>query len=239
MLKILSRRRGAPAKVRDAEAPPPVVKNKTRRRFGINARLMLAFAGVASTTVIASGVAWWSFGRVETTLDNVTHSSLPAISASLSLAEKATGITGAAPRILATKTQEEREAEVAAIQQAVSNARTDLAALAEAGVDPSVIQQIGTNLDQLSDRITALDDLQTRQIDLEESWAEAAAEAGRYHKRFRSAISQVSDDAFYNITMDLGGVGTIHSGMDCSSLKGVPTALSRVFDVQLPVFRTP
>src|SRR3546814_21031213 len=80
---------------------------------------MLAVAGVASTTLIASGVAWWSFGRVEATLDSVTRNSLPAIASSLQLAERATGITGAAPRILATATQEEREAAVAAVQNGV------------------------------------------------------------------------------------------------------------------------
>src|SRR3546814_8990968 len=133
---------------------------------------MLAVAGVASTTLIASGVAWWSFGRVEATLDSVTRNSLPAIASSLQLAERATGITGAAPRILATATQEEREAAVAAVQNGVDQARAELADLADAGVDAEAIARIGADLDRLAGQVGTLDELQAKQIQLNETRSE-------------------------------------------------------------------
>src|SRR3546814_8550219 len=146
---------------------------------------MLAVAGVASTTLIASGVAWWSFGRVEATLDSVTRNSLPAIASSLQLAERATGITGAAPRILATATQEEREAAVAAVQNGVDQARAELADLADAGVDAEAIARIGADLDRLAGQVGTLDELQAKQIPLNEPLPELSASATTAHPRFQ------------------------------------------------------
>jgi methyl-accepting chemotaxis protein len=241
MLKVFRKRKGAAssAPAKDDVAPTgAVAARQGRRAFGINARLMLAFAGVATTTVVASGVAWWSFGRIETTIDSVTRNSLPAITSSLQLSEKATSITGAAPRVLATATQEERQAAVAAVQEGVNEARAELEGLAETGVDGEAVARIGTHLDTLETQIKELDRLQAKQIQLNEAWREVSNTAVQIQQRFRSAITQVADDAFYNITMDLGGAVTSSTSADDGAAGGIQAAVSSVVDLQLPIYQT-
>ncbi|MFN4087906.1 MAG: methyl-accepting chemotaxis protein [Alphaproteobacteria bacterium] len=213
------------------------IARKGVRRFGINARLMLAFAGVAATTVVASGVAWWSFERIETTIESVTQRSLPATASSLQLSERATGIIGAAPGVLASTTQDQRQAAVGAVEAGVGAARSELAELAQTGVHPEAITRITGHLDTLAGQIGELDRLQARQIQLNEAWRQVSASAMQVHQRFRSAITQVSDDAFYNITMDLGGAVTGGSSADDAG-SAIQAAVGNVVDRQLPIYQT-
>src|SRR3546814_17861700 len=96
-----------------------------------------------------------------------------------------------------------------------------------------------SDLDRLGGQVGTLDDLQAKQIQLNETWRELSASATTAHKRFRSAISQVSDDAFYNITMDLGSAATTDGGVgEGPDISAIETALSRVVEMQLPIYQT-
>ena len=56
-----------------------------RRRFGIRARLMLAFGVVAGLTVLASSLSFIAFDNVGRMMASVTGESLSAMSVSLRL----------------------------------------------------------------------------------------------------------------------------------------------------------
>ena len=212
---------------------------KRRGRFGINARLTLAFAAVAATTLIASGVAWLSYGQVETALARVTQGSLPATTASLQLAEKTTALVGAAPRILSAETQEGREAATRAVYDGIRETGQYLEALAAAGVDGDTIGRIREQLDEISANIRQLDSIQAARIDAAAKVAEAAAAAGRTHAQYRSGLATVAEDAFYSITVDLGSAVTEQAsdGVDVVS-SGAKEAIGRVVDEYLPLYQT-
>ncbi|MFD1378960.1 hypothetical protein [Fodinicurvata halophila] len=54
-------------------------------RIGIRARLYCAFGGVVALTLLASGVAWFSYGNVEQAYGSATQRDVPAMNASLRL----------------------------------------------------------------------------------------------------------------------------------------------------------
>src|SRR5215207_7676334 len=73
--------------------------------LGIKSKLLLAFAGVAGLTLVGSGVALMSYGRVDDAFERVTADGLPAITQSLQLAREAAEVTALAPVLLAADSQ--------------------------------------------------------------------------------------------------------------------------------------
>ncbi|HEV7372457.1 methyl-accepting chemotaxis protein [Arenibaculum sp.] len=77
-------------------------------RFGIRAKLLLAFGVVAAMTVVSAAVALLSYQTVEGRLDAITQDSLPAMSAARQLAEESAAIAAAAPVLDAAHDETER-----------------------------------------------------------------------------------------------------------------------------------
>ena len=78
------------------------------RALGIKAKLFLAFCGAAALTAVASAVAWYAFVDIDRSVTRITADSLPAMAASLRLAEKGADIAAAAPSLVASAGQEDR-----------------------------------------------------------------------------------------------------------------------------------
>src|SRR4051795_2847994 len=77
--------------------------------LGIKAKLFLAFCGAAALTAIASAVAWYAFVDIERSVTRITADSVPAMAASLRLAVKGADIAAAAPSLMASASQEDRQ----------------------------------------------------------------------------------------------------------------------------------
>ncbi|MGH6803382.1 MAG: hypothetical protein ACREC3_08440, partial [Methyloceanibacter sp.] len=58
------------------------------QRFGIKAKLFLAFFSLAGLTAVASAVAWYVFRDIDRAVTRVTVESVPGIITALSSAEK-------------------------------------------------------------------------------------------------------------------------------------------------------
>src|SRR6188472_1722320 len=82
--------------------------NQRSTRYGIKAKLFLAFCSLAGLTAIASAVAWYVFGEIDHAVTRVTVESVPGTIAALSLAEKSAEIAATAPALMASDSQEER-----------------------------------------------------------------------------------------------------------------------------------
>jgi len=85
---------------------PPL---STGFRFGVRAKLMLAFAGMAGMTVAASGVGLMSFTAVQGPLARIVGTSLPEMELATRLSGESGGIAAAAPTLDGAESQEERE----------------------------------------------------------------------------------------------------------------------------------
>src|SRR5436190_10645662 len=88
-----------------------------RSRFGIKAKLFLAFFTLASLTALASAVAWYIFLDIDRAVRRVTVESVPGIIAALSSAEKSAEIAAAAPALMSARTQEQRVLEDAKLDE--------------------------------------------------------------------------------------------------------------------------
>ncbi len=88
--------------------PTAIVSTAHYFRFGIKAKLFLAFSSLAALTSLASAVAWYVFRDIDRAVTRVTAESVPGIITALSSAEKSAEIAAAAPALMAASTQEER-----------------------------------------------------------------------------------------------------------------------------------
>jgi hypothetical protein len=64
-------------------------------KFGIKAKLFLAFFSLAALTALASAVAWYVFRDIDRAVTRVTVESVPGIITALSAAEKSAEIAAA------------------------------------------------------------------------------------------------------------------------------------------------
>ncbi|WP_247883596.1 methyl-accepting chemotaxis protein [Azospirillum sp. B21] len=80
-----------------------------RRRLGVRAKLLLAFAGMAAMTVAASAVGLMSFSAVEQPMKQLADTSLPEMELATRLAGESSRIATAAPTLDGAGSQEERE----------------------------------------------------------------------------------------------------------------------------------
>ncbi|MBP2230988.1 methyl-accepting chemotaxis protein [Azospirillum agricola] len=78
-------------------------------RFGVRAKLMLAFAGMAGMTVAASVVGLTSFSAVEGPLARIVGTSLPEMELATRLSGESGVLAAAAPTLASAESQQERE----------------------------------------------------------------------------------------------------------------------------------
>ncbi|MDR6773069.1 methyl-accepting chemotaxis protein [Azospirillum sp. BE72] len=100
----------APALPQNVSGPSgsiPIPGN--RRRLGVRAKLLLAFAGMAAMTVAASAVGLMSFSAVERPMKQIADTSLPEMELATRLAGESSRIATAAPTLDGAGSQEERE----------------------------------------------------------------------------------------------------------------------------------
>jgi methyl-accepting chemotaxis protein len=98
-------------------------------RFGIRAQLMVAFAAVVSTTMIAAGVGLWSTQSVSNQTRVVTAEQMPALTGVAILQLSTTEVASAAGRLARVDSEEERLKAVATLNDAMDRLKGALTAL--------------------------------------------------------------------------------------------------------------
>src|SRR6516225_1781313 len=100
-----------PSRQRTAASDPQTSK------FGIKAKLFLAFFSLAALTALASAIAWYVFRNIDRAVTRVTAESVPGIITALSSAEKSAEIAAAAPALMAAGNQGERALEETKLEE--------------------------------------------------------------------------------------------------------------------------
>src|SRR5262245_58692489 len=95
-----------------------------RRAPGIRAKLLAALAAIAATTLIATAVAFVSFGRGGASLGRIAADGIGAMQGALVLARQSAEIVGTAPAMLGADT----DAAVAAVVADLDGDRRAMAA---------------------------------------------------------------------------------------------------------------
>ncbi|MDR6772333.1 ATP-binding protein [Azospirillum sp. BE72] len=169
-------------------------------RFGIRARLFLAFVAVAVLSVAACVLGWLSYDRLGGTLDEFAESHLPALGLAAKLAEEGGAIIATAPILAGSRT----EAEMDAIRDTLGRRLTALRALTGAieggvpGLRP-VVDALGRNLAELDGTVR-------RRLALARRNQEAIERLRWLHADFLDEIDPLVADARFNIQSALSSV---------------------------------
>ena len=170
-----------------------------RSRFGIKAKLFLAFFFLAGLTAVASGVAWHVFRDIDRAVTRITVESVPGIITALSSAEKSAEIAAAAPALMAVGSQEERVLEQAKLEE---GARALVALIDDLNAS-NVPQERTIALSNIEREITAkLKELNVaveKRLRLEAQRQAAVRGLFTAHASFLIALEPLVDDSVFDL----------------------------------------
>ncbi len=172
-------------------------------KFGIRERLFLAFGSVAALTVIASTVAWFSFGKLSDNLDQIVAINIPAVTLAARLAETGAVISATAPALIAAEDEPARERTWKALSESLKATEALLLEL-----DPdlvgkkvkkslrSIVDLVAINLRELDTNVRRHFWFNTQNEDLTERlrWA---------HADFLEEIEPMVEDSRFTIEVEL------------------------------------
>lgn len=170
-------------------------------RFGIKAKLFLAFSLLACLTAVASAVAWSVFGHIDRSVTHVTVESVPGMVTALSLAEKSAELAATAPALMAVDNQEERVGEQAKLEE---SARA-LAALIDDLKASNVAPERTAALSSIEKDITAA--LKKLNVAVEKSLRIAAQrkaiveQLSKTHTEFMKTLEPLVDNSVFDLVM--------------------------------------
>src|SRR5262245_40597959 len=100
-------------------------------RFGLRGRLFAAFGVIAALTVIAGGVAQFSYSRIGEAINSIAEGGLPTMGLSLRLSQQAAEINTAALRLLNAATADDGSAALIALKMQQDEMARTVALIAE------------------------------------------------------------------------------------------------------------
>ena len=135
-------------------------------RLGVRGRLLLAFFGISALAVLGAGAALYSFHAIDDALALITQRRIPVAVKSQELSRHAERIVAAAPALLTTTSQAEKDDRSRVIASEV-RALTELSAdLSNAGVDHAALQSLEPDVQRLRFNLRDLDILVNDRLEL-------------------------------------------------------------------------
>ncbi len=182
----------------EAAAAPPTAGFEGR---GIGARLLMAFAVVASLTVMASAVAWFSFTDFEAGLSRTTGKSMPQVRLALRLAAQGSALSASAPTLVAAADEATRAQQLAALDLSAGRMKATLAELARISTNRRDLDTLAALTDGLLERVAALDAAVGARLESAERRAGAASTANRLHSEVLAELVPMINDADYELVI--------------------------------------
>jgi len=127
-------------------------------RFGIRARLLLAFAGTSALAILATAAALYAFFEVGSAVERITKRRVPAALSSLKLSRQAEQVTAIAPSILAATGKAQHDEIKAVVAESIAKLDELLASLKAASQDASPATEIEAAVVGLRRNFESLDD---------------------------------------------------------------------------------
>ena len=175
---------------------------------GIGAKLYVAFGFTAAMTVVATMIAWFGYGSVGQTLEDITTRNIPQISGSLKLAKESAGLAAAAPELVAVGSQEERMRVKKTLDERANEMKALIAEISkgDSSGETQKIEQLGT---QISDQLNGLDSQVKASLEYTGQRQKAVAGLNNSHKSFLNTLAPIVDDVNFELVM--AGENTIES----------------------------
>ncbi len=177
------------------------LKNLLDKRYKISTQLYLSIGTAASLTVIASVVAWVSFGFVAQVQNRVNEGTVPFLASAFETAQKSSGLVAAAPRLAAIVNPDNLDqiaTEVAKDQEAFETA---LAALIRQGGNEEISLRIKKLGDVLIENLAAIKQLVLQRFDLTDLRDTLQLQLTWVRKELNNVmVPAIDDQLFYAMT---------------------------------------
>jgi methyl-accepting chemotaxis protein len=207
-----------------ASKPP---RQRKPLRIGIAARIYAALGLMTALTIVASAVAWLSFGRVGTTVQELAGQKMPLVELALELSQAATLSTALAPRFMDVENVQQRAAltnELDRIEARQFDLIRRIAALS--GFDMKATQQ---SVDELSRTINDINDLTGARMRNAAAMSRLLEDLGKAGRVFSGVVGSEADEARFNVTMGIESI----KGLSGEQLDA---AMKTLNDRDFPVF---
>ncbi|MEH6546064.1 MAG: adenylate/guanylate cyclase domain-containing protein [Sneathiella sp.] len=175
-----------------------------RRNFElkINGKLFLALSLLASMSVIAGIIAWYSFVHVSLSTDQITKQSLPEMESALKLAEYAAEISSSAPDLMVNTNLEDHRKTIETLDQRIAKLRLAIENSPIKTSDVEKWKKLGKVENDLSNSLSNLkNDVVLRLIKKTET-EDSTAELARIHQSFLLTMEPLIDDAVFEFVLD-------------------------------------
>ncbi|WP_332690094.1 methyl-accepting chemotaxis protein, partial [Bosea sp. (in: a-proteobacteria)] len=185
----------------------PARQPKTASRVGIAARIYAALGVLTALTMVASLVAWLSYERVSSTVDDMVERKMPVVELALELWQAATTSTALAPRFMEVQTVRERAALTGEFDKVESRQFDLVRKIGQLGsVDNKKAQAA---LDNLSRHINDINDLTGERLrNVAESEA-ALNTLSKAQENFVKAASGEAEQAKFAVTFGFDDLGSL------------------------------
>ncbi len=198
---------------------------KTRgSRIGIAARIYAALGVLTALTLVSSSVAWFSYNRVDGTVDELVDQKMPVVELALELARTATQSTALAARFSEVETAQQRAALTSELEASEKSQLDLLRRVSEQGqVDKTKTQAA---LDGLTRQINDINDLTGDRLRNAEEQAKALFALTKARDGFTAVADFETGDAQFNVKMSIASATQL-SGQE------VEQALAKIIDQDL------
>ncbi|PTM42094.1 methyl-accepting chemotaxis protein [Bosea sp. 124] len=208
------------------KASKPARQRKSSR-IGIAARIYAALGLMTALTIVASGVAWFSYGRVDVTVDDLVSRKMPVVELALELSQVATQSTALAPRFMDVESVQQRAGltnELDRIEARQFDLIRRIAALGN--ID---MKQTQSAVDDLSRAINEINDLTGARMRNAAAMVTALENLSKVGRVFGGVVGSEADEARFNVTMGIESI----KGLSGDQLDA---AMKTLNDRDFPVF---
>ena len=200
-------------------------RQRTKLRIGIAARIYAALGLLTCLTIVASLVAWFSYGRLDLTVKDLIERKMPVVELALELSQAATRSTALAQRFSEVTNVRERSALTGELD-GVEASQFDLLRRIE-GVDKTKAQAA---IDGLSQQINGVNDLTGERLRIAADAQRAIDTLSQAREEFVKAVGSEADEAQFNVVLGLEGAGMLTGEELAKILKQLATKDFPAFD---------
>ncbi len=198
-------------------------------RIGIAARIYAALGVLTVLTIAASLVAWFSYGRVGSTVADMVDRKMPVVELALELSQAATASTALAPRFMEVQTVRERAVLTGEFDKVEARQFDLVRKIGEQGnVDNKKAQAA---LDALSRQINDINDLTGERLRNNAEAAAALEKLGTAYDAFVKAASGEAEQAKFAVTFGLDDLAVLSGEALTGAVKTLMDRDFAIFDL--------
>lgn len=199
-------------------APPaPATQRPEHLRFGIGARLLVAFIGVGALAVGACIVGWLSYARLSAELESTARGHVPALVFAARLSEAGGRLTAAATELATAERREAHAGAMARARERLEDLR-DLLDTAPAAGAATRFGALRRQADALAANLDAVDQAASRRFEIEARTRTIVEELRWLQADLVDEVEPLVDDARFNIHAALEQVGEAGAAADAQKV---------------------